>query len=358
MKTALIVPAYKPTEDMIPMLEQFVCNESYVPVVVNDGSGEAFDELFSRVPKGCILLKHEVNRGKGAALKTAIDYVLKHLPECGIAVTADADGQHCNEDIQMVTDSAIAHPGTLVLGSRAFDGDVPLRSRFGNSITRQVFAIASGVKLRDTQTGLRAFGREQMPAMLEIPGERYEYEINMLLYMAREGIPIREETIRTIYINDNAASHFNPFKDSLKIYACIFKFMGASLVRFFKFIASSLVGFCVDYVMVLLLSMLTAGMGAEKSLLISVVGARIVSATVNFIINKKVVFKSDGSWKAELGKYAVLAACILIANYLLMHLLTITLGMHIAVAKLIVEVVLFILSFTVQGKFVYRRKNK
>lgn len=347
MKTALIVPAYKPTEDMIPMLERFASDEGYVPVVVNDGSGETFEEIFEHIPEGCILLKHEVNRGKGAALKTAIAYVLENLPECEIAVTADADGQHCYEDIRMVADSAIAYPNTLVLGSRAFDGEVPLRSRLGNSITRQVFAIASGVKLRDTQTGLRAFSRNQMPALLEIPGERYEYEINMLLYMAQEGIAIREETIRTIYINDNAASHFNPVKDSIKIYMCIF-----------KFIASSLIGFCVDYAMVLLLSALTVGLGAERSLLISVMGARVVSASVNFIINKKVVFKSRGSWKSELSKYAGLALFILAANYLLLRLLTINLNMPIAIAKIIVEIALFALSFVAQGKFVYRRGVK
>jgi len=342
VKIALIVPAYKPTQDMLPMLERFSADGRFMPVVVNDGSGPDYEGLFSSVPKGVTLLVHPENRGKGAALKTAIKYVFENMPECAFAVTADADGQHFDEDIRKVADLAMDKPESLVIGSRAFDGEVPFRSRFGNAVTRQVFHIASGVKLKDTQTGLRAFSRNLMASLLEIPGERYEYEINMLLYMAQLGIRIEETTIQTVYINDNAASHFNPIKDSLKIYMCIF-----------KFIASSFVGFLVDYVMVLVMSLITAGLGAERSIFISALVARIVSATVNFTINKKIVFKSSGGWKTELGKYAMLAVCIFVVNVMLLNLLTIQIGIPLALSKLFVEVALFAVSFIVQGKFVY-----
>ena len=346
MKVALIVPAYKPTKDMIPMLERFVRETDYVPVVVDDGSGEAFESVFSRVPEGTVLLRHEVNKGKGAALKTAMRHILDKLPECDIAVTADADGQHRYEDIRKVVARTEKEPHTLVLGSRAFDGKIPFRSRWGNAITRQVFAAASGTPVRDTQTGLRAFGREAMARFIDIPGERYEYEINMLLYAAQNGIEILEETIETVYIDDNSSSHFNPFRDSLKIYMCIF-----------KYIASSLIGFIVDFVALLLFKWLTAGLGAETSLLVSVVLARIVSATVNFVINKTMVFNSKEDWKAEFGKYAVLAVCVLIANYYLLRLLNIVMKWPLVPAKLLVEVVLFCANFVIQGRVVYRRKK-
>lgn len=346
MKTALIVPAYKPTKDMLPMLERFCQETDFVPVVVDDGSGEAFEQTFSLVPERTILLRHEANRGKGAALKTAMRHILESMPDCTLAVTADADGQHRFEDIVKVTTSARNHPGTLVLGSRAFDGKIPWRSRAGNAITRQVFAAASGTPVRDTQTGLRAFDREAMKRFVEIPGDRYEYEINMLLYAAQNNIRILEETIQTVYINDNSSSHFNPFRDSFKIYMCIF-----------KYIASSLVGFVVDFGAVLLFKWLTAGLGDEFSLLVSVVLARIISALVNFSINKTLVFHSKGDWRHELGKYAVLAVCVLIANYLMLRLFTLTLGWPLAPSKLLVEIVLFCVNFLIQGRIVYRRRN-
>ena len=346
MKTALIVPAYRPTKDMIPMLERFVQSPDFVPVVVNDGSGPEYDAIFAQVPKGCALLQHEVNRGKGVALKTAMAHVLKHMPECSLAVTADADGQHRYEDICRVVSVARDNPGTLVLGSRAFDGDVPFRSRFGNGITRQVFAIASGVKIRDTQTGLRAFDRACMEKFLEIPGERYEYEINMLLYAAREGIGMREETIQTIYLDDNSASSFHPFRDSFKIYACIL-----------KYVMSSLIAFLVDWCLFELLSRVNFGLGAAGNLTAAQVIARMISATVNFIINKKVVFNSKANWKGEFVKYAGLAAAVMVCNILLMRLLNGVLGWNYHLCYVLIQIVMYISNFVLQGKFVYNRKK-
>lgn len=345
MKTALIIPAYMPGKEMLDLLERFRGSEAFLPVVVDDGSGEAFREVFDAVPDFAILLRHEVNRGKGAALKTAIAYVLEHLPECDLALTADADGQHRYEDILRVNDSAKAHPGALVLGSRKFEGDVPFRSRFGNGITRQVFAIASGHKVYDTQTGLRVFDRNAMQRFIAISGDRYEYEINMLLDAAQSGMPIVEETIATVYLNDNQSSHFNTFRDSFKIYACIFKFA-----------CSSFVSFLIDYVMLLILSALTAALPESASLAVSVVGARLVSATVNFTINRKVVFKGNELIARAILKYVLLALCILGANYALLHLLTIFLNWPLAVAKILVEAVLFCVNFIIQGRFVYRKK--
>lgn len=345
MKTALIIPAYKPSKELLELLERFRGAEDFLPVVVDDGSGAEFKPIFDALPDFAVLLRHEVNRGKGAALKTAIAHVLANLPECDLALTADADGQHRYEDILKVNQTAQAHQDALVLGSRKFDGDVPLRSRFGNGITRQVFAIASGVKVYDTQTGLRAFGRSAMERFVHVSGDRYEYEINMLLDAAQSGMPIVEETIATVYLNDNQSSHFNTFRDSFKIYACIFKFA-----------CSSFLSFIIDYVLVLLLSLLTRSLPEAASLAISVVGARLVSASVNFTVNHKVVFKGNEKTGKAILKYVLLALFVLVANYCLMYLLTIFLNWPRAVAKILVEAALFLLNFVVQGKVVYRKK--
>ena len=133
MKTALIIPAYKPAKELLALLKQFEGNEAFQPVVVDDGSGPDFAPIFDALPKWVTLLRHPENRGKGAALKTAFRYVLESCPQCGQAVTADADGQHRYEDILRVCATAKANPGALVLGSRKFEGEVPLRSRLGNA---------------------------------------------------------------------------------------------------------------------------------------------------------------------------------------------------------------------------------
>ena len=348
LRTALIIPAYKPGEDMLKLLEEFRENADFLPVVVDDGSGAEFRAIFDQVPDFAVLLRHEVNRGKGAALKTAMQHVLEALPDCDLALTADADGQHKYADILRVNRVARDNPGALVLGSRRFEGDVPFKSRWGNAITRQVFAIASGAKVYDTQTGLRAFNRDAMEQFLRISGDRYEYEINMLLAAAQSGRPIVEEWIATVYIDDNSSSHFHPVRDSFKIYMCILKFG-----------CSSLIAFGVDFVMLMLLSALTAGLGAELSLAISAVGARLVSASVNFCINRRVVFKGNETLGKAIAKYAALALCILAVNYLLLRLLNLVFRWPLALSKIVVEALLFAVSFVVQGKFVYRgRRSK
>ena len=353
MKTALIIPAYKPGGEMLELLARFAGNGDFQPIVVDDGSGPEFEPIFQALTPDVIFLRHLQNRGKGAALKTAMRHVLDHCPDCDFALTADADGQHKYEDILRVNDSARRHPDALVLGSRKFEGEVPFKSRWGNAITRRVFSVASGAKVYDTQTGLRAFGRDAMTQFAEVAGDRYEYEINMLLNAAQSGRPIREEWIETVYLNDNASSHFNPFKDSLKIYLCILKFC-----------ASSMLAFVIDYVLVLVFNALlhmsdwqrAAALSESTRLLISVICARVISAAVNFYVNNKVVFKGNESMGKAAAKYAGLALCVLAVNYVLLRLLNITLGWPLALAKIVVEVLLFCVNFVVQGKFVFRKK--
>jgi putative flippase GtrA len=172
--------------------------------------------------------------------------------------------------------------------------------------------------------------------MLAMKGDRYEYEINVLLYATRHRIPIEEVTIQTVYIEDNKSSHFNPVRDAWRIYKMIL-----------FFVASSLVAMLLDYVLVLLLSSSTKGMA--QSLLISVVGARILSSLANYFMNCKLVFEHRS--RSSIIRYYILVASILAVNYGLMVLITHL--MPIAVGKILVELLLYPLSFYLQRKYVF-----
>ena len=338
---AILIPAYKPDDKLVALTNQLLTHDDLKLVVVDDGSGEAFRPIFDTLDKRVTLISYPVNKGKGGALKTGIRYIMDHMPECERLVTADADGQHRYADIRKVLDKSEEMPGALVLGSRAFDGDVPLRSRFGNSITRQVFAIASGVKIRDTQTGLRGFDRDGMRLFVDVPGDRYEYEINMLLTAARAEMPIYEVTIETVYLNDNESSHFNPLKDSLRIYACILKFA-----------CSSLICFGIDYVLFQLLRTFIPLTWVSNLL------ARIVSASVNFTLNKKVVFKGNEKTLPAILKYTVLAVFIYLIDTAVLALLYEKLGWSRYVVKIISGLLGYLISFPVQGRVVYRKQTR
>lgn len=223
----VLIPAYKPDHKLLSLLEEL----RHYPeiVVINDGSGAEFDPLFESL-QGVTLLRHEVNRGKGAALKTGMAYIREHFPDVKGLITVDADGQHRPADIDRVAQELEAHPDSLVLGVRSFSGaGVPLRSRVGNIVTRLLFFALVGVFIRDTQTGLRGIPLSFVGDLIDLKPDRYEYELEVLLACRRR--PLRQVTIETVYIEENRSSHFNPVQDSLKIYKTLIRCRFRSLLR-------------------------------------------------------------------------------------------------------------------------------
>lgn len=223
METVVLIPAYQPDDRLITTLSE-LADAGIAAVVVDDGSGSEYDSVFIEAGKYARVVRYARNRGKGGALKQGIRCIRKCFPLCRSMITADADGQHATGDILRLIGELQKGDARFVIGSRAFVGEVPLRSRFGNTLTRKVYSMVSGVRVSDTQTGLRGFDSSLFEWLLTIPGDRYEYEMNVLMCAARDGIKVNEITIETIYENDNASSHFDPIKDSLTIYKEIFKF--------------------------------------------------------------------------------------------------------------------------------------
>ena len=279
------------------------------------------------------------------ALKHGLQYIKDNFNECTV-VTLDSDGQHKVSDaIRICDECENKEQYSLILGSRQFDKKAPRKSRFGNFMARMSFLISTHHKIYDTQTGLRAFNSNLLDMMIGVKGERYEYEMNVLLESIREKIPIVEVKIATIYINNNAGTHYNPFKDTMKIFKEVIKFS-----------ASSLIGFGVDYALYSLLTLIPNPW--EYWLVMCNVIARIVSASVNFTINYKIVFKSKQNlWKAII-EYVALALFILGCNTLFLWLLVNNAGMNKYLAKVIVEGTMFIVSWIIQRLFVFRRRKK
>jgi len=220
-ETVVLIPAYKPTDSLLLLLQD-LREIGLSAVVVDDGSGSDFDRIFDEAAKTADVIRYPVNKGKGGALKDGIGHIVgsESYQHVRAVVTADADGQHRPKDILRVAEAFAENRG-LVLGVRRFTGKVPLRSRFGNSLTVGAFALASGKTISDTQTGLRAFSLSDAPLYLSVGGQRYEYEMNVLFEAVEKKIPITEVEIETVYENGNKGSHFSPFRDSIRIYRCI-----------------------------------------------------------------------------------------------------------------------------------------
>ena len=361
-RTIALIPAYEP-DAKIKDLTKELNDRGFSVVIVDDGSGPGYATLFEGLSQDATVLTHSENRGKGAALKTGLKYINKYMAyteavftktgtemvsgKDAVIVTVDADGQHLPDDVQRVAEISAARPEALVLGSRALEGDIPARSRFGNTVTRHVYSAATGVRVHDTQTGLRAFHRSMIPRLLEIEGDRYEYEINMLMMLATEGVPVIEERIETVYEDNNSGSHFRTVRDAVRVYKEILKFS-----------ASSLASFAIDYCVYALLLAATGAAGIANGLVISNIGARLLSGTANYTLNRKLVFRSRAGFAKSALEYIALAAFILAGNTIVLSTLVGTLGMNSLLAKLITEIIFFAISWTVQKYVIFFKETE
>lgn len=337
----VLIPSYQPSATLVRVVSSLADKVDHV-VVVDDGSGPHYAGRFAELDlPGVTVLTHAANRGKGRALKTGLRFIRDEWPGHAV-VTADGDGQHLTEDILRVADLLSREPGALVLGGRGFDGTVPARSRVGNSISRIVFRLAVGARVRDTQTGLRGIPADLLEWAELIPGERFDYELVVLMRAAESSIPIVEVEITTVYLEGNTSSHFRPVRDSIRV-----------MWPLFAFGASSLFAFLIDVVALQLLLTATGVLG------IAVLGARLISGTTNFFVNRAIVFRRPsprGIARDALG-YASLAVVLAVASYGGIVLLT-ELGVPVLLAKVVVDVALYVASFQTQRLVVFAREGR
>lgn len=360
---ALVLPTLNPTEKILEVVDNAVSAGFDDIIIVNDGSKSECDSIFDRLAQNphCTILKHEVNRGKGAGLKTAFAHFLsgKAFAESPGVVTIDDDGQHSTEDIKHCAEMML-ETGRMILGVRDFDSDnVPPKSRFGNKLTAVVLRLSTGLAISDTQTGLRAIPREFLKVFSDTEGDRFEYETNMLLDVKRHALPIGECVISTIYHDNNSGTHFRPIVDSFKIYSRILKYAAGSIFSFIIDIA------LFNILMLCLPALFSITLG--RVTLASTCIARVFSSAFNFLYNRGVVFKHSDGTKGNLAKSAVkyYALCIcqmLLSAFIVSGVLRIIGGESaVAVApwfatlvKIVVDCILFFAGYHIQKHWVYK----
>ena len=356
---SVVLPSLNPDEKLLAVIDGLLQYGFTDIILVNDGSAAEnlhYFETAATHPE-VHLLHHEVNRGKGAALKTAFAWFLENRPDAVGVVTVDGDNQHHGED----TRSCALHmqeTGNLTLGVRDFSqSDVPMRSRTGNRITSTVFKIFVGMTISDTQTGLRAIPRADLEILNKVLGDRFEYETNMLLSMKENDIPFDEVKIRTVYIEENKSSHFHPIRDSWRIYKLI-------LAHFFKYTVSSLLSSVIDTGLYVLLAWALSGLLNDPLLTtVSITAARIISSVVNFFMNQKLVFKSKLSTGKSMLRYGILAVVIFLGQLALTYGTYLLFGISESQIFLrgsvyvIVMTALFVVSFLAQQRWVFANKR-
>lgn len=336
-----VIPAYNPTKDLIGVVHGLITAGARKIVVIDDGSQDK--TIFQLLEKQQVtLLSHAVNLGKGAALKTAFNYILLQYPDCTGVVTLDADGQHAPEDAVKIALHNCEN-NELLLGVRVFhaeDKKVPLRSRIGNILTRKIWQAMTGIKVQDTQTGLRRIPRVLMEDCLRIKENKYEFEMEMLLRAKNLRIAITELPIQLIYINNNQGSHFNPILDSARIYYVLARYCFASFISFL-----------VDYTCFFtLLSLSSLSIGRVFVI------ARLFAGTVNYMLNKNVVFHASEIKKYASVQYAILVSFNMYVGFHMIGLID-SYSQNLLLSKIFLELLLFVFNFYLQKNWIFRDKR-
>ncbi len=336
MPNLLLIPAYRPGGELPKIIDAARAAFESI-VVVDDGSGPEYQPVFETCRAK--VLRHGKNLGKGAALRTGIAYAIAEHPGWGV-VTADADGQHHPEDIVRVSERLKRQPDSMVIGARAFEGDVPARSRVGNRLSRVVFRMLMGQNLGDTQSGLRGIPPRMLTELVRIKSSGYEFEIDMLTAAKHLSVPILEEPIRTIYAPGNPTSHFNPLRDSMRI--------GFVLARF------------------TILSLATAGLdnlvfsiayGAGASAGAAQIVARAAAVCVNYPLARRAVFLSKEPHRSTLLRYLALVVASGLVSFELLKFFEAWFGWNVLAAKVAAESALFIVNFMAQRDWVFVRRH-
>lgn len=352
-KLIILIPSLDPDEMLGKYVEGLKQAGFSKIIIINDGSREETLGCFPKEDTCVTILKHAVNQGKGRALKTGFHHVLNNYLSDEIlgVVTADADGQHSVEDTVSVA-LELAKKGSFVLGTRDFNEEkVPFKSRNGNKITTNVFHLFFGKRIQDTQTGLRGIPYHYLGKCLSLTGERFEYEINMLIDAVRSDLNISEVYIQTIYFDSNRATHFSAVKDSIKIYKVI-------LGEFIKFSVSGMLSSIID---IGLFAFLTKIVFSSCSVRTATFGgtiiARVISSLFNFSVNKS-IFQNHGMIRKCMARYYILCVCQLLASWILVVLVFNQIQWDTTVIKVIIDTFLFFISYQIQCRWVFKEETK
>lgn len=355
-KAIILIPSLEPDEKLLLYVNELKEHGLTDVIIVDDGSGEEYQPIFQKLnDSGCAVLHHSRNYGKGRALKTGFKYIQENYKHPACVVTADSDGQHAVGDVLRISEMSRKYPGVLSLGVRDFSGPgIPAKSLIGNRFSSLVFALLYGKYLSDTQTGLRAFGTELLEFMLNVEGDRFEYEMKMLIDCVHAGIPMRMLSIQVIYENSNEGTHFKPFLDSTRVIGTIFS-------NFLRFSVSSIFSAAIDIgIAWFLLDYLQIFFESEYTVILTATFiARVISTVVNYFLNRKYVFREKTSVRQSLVRYLMLCAVIIMFSATGVYILHRGFGTNEKIGKVVVDSLLYILSYQAQQRwvFVIRRRK-
>ena len=343
--TVVLIPLSAPSESLPTYIASFT-DEGYRVLLVCDGCEP---DNISALGRGCTVVRYAVKQGIGRAIKFGINYILEKMPDCRAAVIADVERVYDAADVKLCVAQALEHTDKLILGARQMSKRLTFKARFVNSAMRFLLKLLCGISVTDTRTRLRAFSRKLMAELISIRGENDDFLLNMLLYAKRKQIPIESVAVATEYTPPQK----RPFIQGLGEIARIF-------LVFIKFMMTSLSSFVVDWLAFTLFIWVFKDLvpnPPQYYILYSTVLSRVISACLNFSLNKFAVFRKEGKPVKTFLKYATLCVVQLLVSSTLVTLVYDSLfagAVSESIIKIFVDAALFFVSFQIQREWVFK----
>lgn len=353
----VVIPALNPDNRIIKYIRSLEERGFNRFVVVDDGSlGDALPIFKNLEYMRVNVVRLDHNMGKGYALKEGLKYIRNNMPDASGVIMTDYDGRQGPDAVVKVADRLLKGD-MLVLGRRDIENsNISKAMRRGYKLTERVFRILYSRSVKDVQTGLRGISASLIDDMIDVRGSRYEYEPKMIVEALSRDIPVTEidagpiEPIDTddsiIYVSKN----FRPLYDSFRISVVIF-------MTFLEYALTSISATIVDFILFFLLSeYVFNAFDLNICVLLSTVCARIVSSTISFSINRKVVFKSEVNLAKNIIMFYSLAALIMLCSAELVTIFVYLFNGNKTFTKLFVDLCLFFVSYQVQQRVIFKKK--
>lgn len=351
-KDIILIPTLNPNKKIFSYINNLKNSGFTKIIIVNDGSNKIHKPIFQKLAtNGCVVLHHLENYGKGRALKSGFTYIQENYPQFSSLIMVDSDGQHAVEDVVKIAELSKKKPETLFLGVRDFNqSGIPAKSLIGNKLASFIFYILYGKQLSDTQTGLRAFGMPLLMFISNIKGDRFEYEMQMLIDSIQADVPLQTVPIQVIYDNNNKGTHFRALHDSIKVMKTMF-------ANFFRFSVSSIISAAIDLgIAWFLLDFLRLFVQVEYLRILAATAiARILSIGVNYLVNRKFVFQRKKANRQSLTRYLLLSAMIILLSATGVYALQKGLSINEKTGKIMMDSLLFFFSYRIQQKWVFKK---
>lgn len=214
----VIIPTYNNEKTLLDVVKRTLSKCPDI-IIIDDGSTDSTPKILESIKEQVDIITYQPNRGKGYALKQGLSHARKKGYDYAISI--DSDGQHRPEEIDRFTKRADRHGDEriLIVGSRNLRAEgMPKGNTFANKFSNFWFTMQTGQHLEDTQTGYRLYQLNALPKMGLITN-RYESELELLVFSAWRGVHIMSEDITVYYPpKGQRVTHFRPYRDFARIF--------------------------------------------------------------------------------------------------------------------------------------------